>query len=171
MEKQIIGCWICDFDKILLTNCNNRNLIWIYKWTHSQLAQSRRVRRFPLNPTQVDSLGVLTTRTPNLATGPIGPGPGPNWQSGTVANTNQGVKFGSDVQRAQFYNYRYCLGQEPESANWLRVDLVALERRSRGWVLGQDEERKSFLDRQLYLISGYVVLSIGIKHPVTLHWR
>ena len=32
-QKHIVGCWKCDFDKILLTHCKFKNLIWIYRWT------------------------------------------------------------------------------------------------------------------------------------------
>jgi len=33
MQKEIIGCWTCDFVNILSSNSNNKSIIWIYRWT------------------------------------------------------------------------------------------------------------------------------------------
>jgi len=81
LQKQIIGCWICDFDKILLSNCNNKSIMWIYRWTRwatrSQPGQFRQVGWTPLNHTLVDCSGVLITQTANLPTVQFGPWPGP----------------------------------------------------------------------------------------------
>jgi len=81
MHKSILGCWKCDFDKILLTYSKNKSFIWIYGWTRWvtcwQPAQFRQVRSLPLNHTQVDHWGWLTTWTANLATVQFGPGTGP----------------------------------------------------------------------------------------------
>ena len=79
MQKQVIGCWIHDFDKPLLLNCKIKSLIWIYEWTCWatcwQPTQLWRVVRFPSNPIQVDGSGVLTTWTSNLTTVQFGPRP------------------------------------------------------------------------------------------------
>jgi len=79
MQKRIIGCWKCDFDKILLTNCNQNSHIWIYNWTPSvtgwQPAQFRRVRIIPSNHIRVDSSDFLHTRTAILETVRFGPRP------------------------------------------------------------------------------------------------
>jgi len=94
MQKHIIGGWICDFDKILWTDCNNKNLIWIYRWTRretwSQPAQPRWVGGFLSNCTRVDNSVVLTTRTANMGTVWFGPGTGPE-----------------AMVRNGFYQYRY----------------------------------------------------------------
>jgi len=67
------------------------------------------------------------------------------WLPGTLGFVYRVVTFWRIFLKVRIYNYWYSLRQEPDSANWLSVDLVALDRRSRGWVLGQDEERKKFL--------------------------
>ena len=81
MQKHIFGCWKCDFDKLLLTYSKNKSLNWISGWTrwatHWQPTQFRRVASLPSNHAQVDSLGLLTTWTANLATIRVEPGPGP----------------------------------------------------------------------------------------------
>jgi len=81
MHKHIIGCWKCDFDKILLTNCKYRSRIWIYRWTHWstlwQPAHSRRVQTIPSNSTWVDSLGLWMSRSAMLATVRFGHFPRP----------------------------------------------------------------------------------------------
>jgi len=33
MQKVIVGCWKCDFDKIRLLYSKNKSIIWIYTWT------------------------------------------------------------------------------------------------------------------------------------------
>jgi hypothetical protein len=80
-QKLNNGCWKLDFNKILLTHCKYKSLIWIYRWTHCatrwQPTQFRRVQSLPWNRTRVGSSGLLTTRTTNLATDQFGPGPGP----------------------------------------------------------------------------------------------
>ena len=82
MQKVIIGCWIHDFDIIVLLHCNNNSIIWIYRWTrwatHWQPAHFRRIGRFPLNHTRIDSSGVLTTQTANFGLVSFRPGPGPD---------------------------------------------------------------------------------------------
>jgi hypothetical protein len=82
-QKLINGCWKLHFDKILLTYCKYKSLIWIYRWTRCatrwQPAQFRRVGSLRWNRTWVGSSGLLTTQTANLATVRFGPG--------TVANT------------------------------------------------------------------------------------
>jgi len=81
MQKRIIGCWKRDFDNILLTNCNNRSLIWIYRWTCRATcwhpAQLRRVENIQSNRTWVDGSGLWTIRTATLATVWFGPWPEP----------------------------------------------------------------------------------------------
>jgi len=81
MQQHIIGCWKRDFDKILLTNSKNKNLIWIYEWTRwvtrCQPTQCRWVASLPSNHTRVVGSGWLTTRTANLAIVQWSPGPGP----------------------------------------------------------------------------------------------
>jgi len=80
-QKHVVGCCKCDSDKILLTHCNFKSLIWIYRWTRWatlwQRAQSRRVGSLPWNGTRVGSSGLMTTRTANLATVRFEPGSGP----------------------------------------------------------------------------------------------
>jgi len=70
MQKCIIGCWIQDFDKILLRNCKTKSLLWIYRWTCWatcwQPAQIWWVRSIPSNRTWVDCSGILATWTVNL---------------------------------------------------------------------------------------------------------
>jgi len=51
--------------------------------------------------------------------------------------------------------------------HWRRFDTVALQTRSRGWVLGQDKERKSFLDRRLYLVQYTLYWLLGLRILVT----
>jgi len=83
MQKVSIGRWIPNFDEKLLSHCHDKNKIWIHRgtrWaTRWQPSQFRQPGRFPLNRTQVDISGQLTTRTPNL--------PMVQLQPGTVANT------------------------------------------------------------------------------------
>jgi len=85
MQKVIVGCWKCDFDKILLLYSKNKRIIQIYRWNcfkpSWQPTHFRRVVRYPSNRTRIDALGLLTTRTANLETGQFRPIPGP------VANT------------------------------------------------------------------------------------
>ena len=78
MQKRIIGCWKRDFDKIILTNCQNKSLIWIYRWTHWQPTQFRQAGSLPSNHTEVDWSGLLTTQTANLETFRFGPSPTPD---------------------------------------------------------------------------------------------
>ena len=81
MQTHIIGCSKRDFNKIILTNSNNKSHIQIYGWTHwatrLQHAQLRRVGNLPSNRTRDDGLGLLQTWTAKLATVRFGPGPGP----------------------------------------------------------------------------------------------
>jgi len=81
MQKHIVGCWKCDFHKILLTYSKNKSLNWISGWTrwetHWEPAQFRRVTSLPSKRIWVDSSGLLPTRTANLATVQVAPGPGP----------------------------------------------------------------------------------------------
>jgi len=81
MQKHILGCWKRDSDKILLTYSKNKSLNWIDGWTHWvtcwQPTQFRQVGSLPSNGTQVDSSGLLTTRTASLATVQVGLKPGP----------------------------------------------------------------------------------------------
>ena len=71
IQKHIIGCWKCHFDKILLTNCKHKCLIWIYRWTRWETcwhpAQFRCIGSLPSNRSQVYGSGVLTTQTANLS--------------------------------------------------------------------------------------------------------
>ena len=80
MQKVIVGCWKCDFDKILLLYSKNKSIIWIYRWTRWttrwQPAQFRQVVRCPSNCTRIDGSGALTTRTANVETGRFWPVPG-----------------------------------------------------------------------------------------------
>ena len=75
MQTHIIGCWKRDFDKILLTNSKNKSLIWIYGWTRWatrwQLTQFRWIGSLPTNRSRVDSPGIVTTWTANLANGSV----------------------------------------------------------------------------------------------------
>jgi hypothetical protein len=81
IQTHVIGCWKCYCGKILSTNSKNKSLVSIYRWTRWaigwQSAQFRQVGILPLNCTQVDCSGLLTTQTANLATVRFGPGPGP----------------------------------------------------------------------------------------------
>ena len=92
-QKHIVGCWKGDSDRILLTHCKYKSIIWIYRWTRwaTRLlpARFRWVGSLPWNRTRVGSLDVLTTQTANLATVRFGldPDPDPKCLSGTVANT------------------------------------------------------------------------------------
>ena len=80
-QKLINGCWKLDFDKILLTHCKYKSLIWINRWiccaTRWQPTQFRQVGSLSWNRTRVSSSGLLMTRTANLATVRFVPGPGP----------------------------------------------------------------------------------------------
>jgi hypothetical protein len=93
IQNVITGCWICDFDKMLLSNSKNKRTIWIYRWTnwttHWQPAQFRWVGRFPSTvrkfmtlvywwPEPLDLTEFVSNRDPNLDL---------MWQSGTVAIT------------------------------------------------------------------------------------
>jgi len=73
-QKRILGSWERDFDKILLTHCKYRSLIWIYTWTRWatcwQPAQFSRVRILPSNRTRVDGSCLLTNRTRTQSDGP-----------------------------------------------------------------------------------------------------
>jgi len=77
MQHKIIGCWLSHFDIILLLKSNKKSIIWIYRWTRWQPTQFRWVGRFPLNCTQIDGLGVLTTQNTNLAMVRFWPGTRP----------------------------------------------------------------------------------------------
>ena len=77
MQKRIISCSKCDFDKILLTNSKNLSLISIYRWTRWHPAQLGLVGSIPLNHTRVDGSDLSKTQTPNLAMVCFGPGRGP----------------------------------------------------------------------------------------------
>jgi len=81
MQRHSVGCWKHDFDKILLINCTNKWIIWIYSWTRWvtcwQPAQFRRVGSLPSNHTRIDGSGLLKTRTANLAMVQVRPRPGP----------------------------------------------------------------------------------------------
>ena len=80
IQNHILGCWKRDFDKIVFTYSQTKRLNWIYGWTRWQPAKFRRAVSSPSIRTWVDSWGLLTTRTANLATVRVGPG--------TVANTS-----------------------------------------------------------------------------------
>ena len=86
MQQHIIGCWKHDFDKILLTNCKNKSLIWIYRWTlwgsRWQPTRFGHVGWLPSNHTGVESASLLTSRAANVLTVQYGPVPG------TIANTS-----------------------------------------------------------------------------------
>jgi len=77
MQKEIIGCWISNFDNRLLSNSKNRSILWIYSRTCWQPAQFRGVRRLPSNRTWIESSGILLSRIPDLATVLFWPRPGP----------------------------------------------------------------------------------------------
>ena len=81
MQKVIVGCWKCDFDKILLLYSENNSIIWIYEWTcwttRWPPTQFRWVARCQSNCNWIDSSGALTSRTANLETAWIRPVHGP----------------------------------------------------------------------------------------------
>jgi len=80
-QKHIVGCWKCNSDKILLTQCKYKSLIWIYRWTRwatgLQPTQFRWVGSLPWNLARVGSSGLWTTQTTNLAMVRFRHGPGP----------------------------------------------------------------------------------------------
>jgi len=53
MQKEIIGCWISDFDNILSSNCKNQGNKVIYRWTHWQRIQFQQLGWVLLNCTQL----------------------------------------------------------------------------------------------------------------------
>jgi len=135
-QKHIVGCWKRDFDKILLTHCKIKSLIWIYRWTHWatrwQPALFRRVGSFPRNRTWVGSSGVLTTRTANLAPVQFGldPDPDPEWGSGTFANTThqdqphkvlRSMKARQECMRPRVGNGRVFIFQNETMSIYTRV--------------------------------------------------
>jgi hypothetical protein len=67
MQKHIIGCWQCDFSKILLTTYKNTSLIRINRWIQWQPAQFRQVGSLLSNSTWVDSSGCCIILTTNSA--------------------------------------------------------------------------------------------------------
>jgi len=81
IQKSIIGCWKCDFDNILWTNCKNNSLIWVYwraGWvTRSQPPQLARVGRLWSNCTRLHGLCELMTWSTNLAIVQFAPAPRP----------------------------------------------------------------------------------------------
>jgi len=81
IQKVIIGCWMSDFDQIILSNGKSKSTIrlcrrtrWTTHWQHTQL---RGVGRFPSNCTPIDISGELMTQTANLAMVQFWPRPGP----------------------------------------------------------------------------------------------
>jgi hypothetical protein len=64
MPKEIIGGWMHDFDLILSSNCKNKSIIWIYRWTCWMIcwrpSQLRPIGRYALNRTHIHSSGVMT---------------------------------------------------------------------------------------------------------------
>jgi len=81
ITKSIIGCWKLNFDRILLTNCNNNRLVGIYRWmgwaTPWQPVQFWQFRCLQWNRTSAERSGSWTTQSTHLATIQFGPGPGP----------------------------------------------------------------------------------------------
>jgi len=71
MQKVNTGCWINDFDKILLSCSKNKSIIWIYTWTRWttcwEPVSIRRVRSLRSNCTRLDSSGLFITLTSNSA--------------------------------------------------------------------------------------------------------
>lgn len=84
---------------------------------------------------------------------------------GSAVLTYQVRTIQRTFQRVRVPNNCYFLRQDPGSSVWLRIDLVPLENGSRGWVMGQEEERNSFLDRRLNVDLINVILIIEIEHP------
>jgi len=81
MQRDNTGCRISNFDNILFSDCKNKSIIWIYRWTHWatcwQPAQLRQVVRFPSNFTWIDSLGMLKARNSKWGYVRFRPGPIP----------------------------------------------------------------------------------------------
>jgi hypothetical protein len=88
----IIGHWHHDYDNILLTNCNNKIVIWINRWTHwashNQPTHFRRIESSPSNSTWVAHSGYQWPGLPNGQWFGLDTDPDWKWQSGTVANTS-----------------------------------------------------------------------------------
>lgn len=82
MQEEVIGCWIFNFGKILISNCKSNSMIWIYRRTRQatcwQLCRFRWIGRFASNYTRIDRLGVLTPRTAKLTTVRDRTAPGPD---------------------------------------------------------------------------------------------
>jgi len=124
-QKLINGCWKLDFDKILLTHCKYKSLIWIYRWTRCatrwQPTQFREIGSLPWNRTRVGSSGLLTTWTANLSTVRFGPRPGPEVTVRNRWEHYRGQKSSPDAERgledwADWFRHREC-----NAGRWLIV--------------------------------------------------
>jgi hypothetical protein len=84
-QNEIIGSWIPNLNKILLSNFKNQSILWIHKWTHwvtcGQSTEFDVVGRFPSNCTQIGCYVVLNTWSAIFATVQIWPRP---WPEATV---------------------------------------------------------------------------------------
>jgi len=104
MHTILTGGWVCDFGKVLLSNCKRISIIWIYssthRTTHWQPAQFRQVGRLSSNHTQIASLGIWMTRTANFAPDWFQSCPGPD---GTVSNSHSHQVYMKSFQNCNYF--------------------------------------------------------------------
>ena len=81
MQKHNFCRWKCYFVKMLLTNREQKSLIWIYRWnrwaTRWQSGQFGWFGSLPSISTRADASDLMTTRTASFTTVRFGPNPGP----------------------------------------------------------------------------------------------